>query len=140
MSLAVVDASIVGPLIFEDEQPDLTPELEAALVSHQCLTTAHWRLEVANLLLMGVRRGRALLAEEKRALDLLDSLGLEQDADTAGKAWPETYALATRHQLTIYDAAYLELAVRSSATLVTFDMRLREAAVVEGVELIPSQL
>jgi predicted nucleic acid-binding protein len=128
LSLLVLDASIVGPLVFEDERSGSTQAIEQLIASHDCLTTAHWRLEVANLILMGVRRGRALVTEADEAFALLDGLGLIVDTETGARAWSDSYQLASAHQLTIYDAGYLELAKRASAGLISLDRRLVDAA------------
>ena len=133
MSLLVVDASVVGPLVFEDERSTLTPAIEALIASQDFSTAAHWPLEVANLILMGVRRGRALVADAQQAFELLDGLGLALDTETGTRAWSASYQLASKHRLTLYDAAYLELAKRSSAGLLSLDKRLVEAALSEGV-------
>jgi len=44
--------------------------------------------------------------------------------------------LAGRHKLTVYDAAYLELAVRRRLPLATLDEQLRAAGNSEGVPLL----
>jgi predicted nucleic acid-binding protein len=66
----------------------------------------------------------------------LAGLPIGIDEETAGRAWRETLALAEIHRLTLYDAAYLELAVRRSLPLATFDAALRTAAVTAGVPLL----
>lgn len=50
--------------------------------------------------------------------------------------WTTTVALADRHRLTIYDATYLELAIRRGLPLATLDQELRVAAEREGVPLL----
>ena len=47
------------------------------------------------------------------------------------------FQLAQQHSLTIYDAAYLELAIRESLPLITYDKALRRAASSEAVALLP---
>ena len=51
-------------------------------------------------------------------------------------AWTATLSLAETHRLTVYDAAYLELAIRAAVPLATLDGALRKAAMVERVELL----
>lgn len=58
------------------------------------------------------------------------------DDATEAHAWSATLKLATLHGLTIYDASYLELAVRLNAPLATLDRDLRQAAAAEGVPLL----
>lgn len=61
---------------------------------------------------------------------------IEIDDETAGRAWREALALAETYHLTVYDAAYLELALRRSLPLATFDAALRSAAATAGVPLL----
>jgi predicted nucleic acid-binding protein len=70
------------------------------------------------------------------ALSDLQFLPISIDAETGKKAWKETLTLADRHQLTVYDATYLELAMRLSLPLATLDRDLRKAAQSEGLTLL----
>ena len=47
-----------------------------------------------------------------------------------------TFLMAVKHALTLYDAAYLELALRLRLPLATFDKALCRAAEAEGVRLV----
>ena len=58
------------------------------------------------------------------------------DSETGKNAWNETLKLADRHQLTVYDATYLELALRLALPLATLDRELRKAAQAENVRLL----
>ena len=124
----VIDASVIGPLLFEDESSDLLPMLPEALARGECIVPSHWRIEVANQLISGVRRKRATSAEAAHILADLAQLPVEIDGLTAERCWSRTYDLATLHKLTIYDAAYLELAERRSLTLVSADGDLVKVA------------
>jgi len=97
--------------------------------------TAHWALEVANALLFAEpRRISALLSQELR--DSVLHLPLHVDDETFRRAFANTFALAKTHELTVYDAAYLELAMRKGATLATKDVALTKAAKSAGVPLL----
>jgi predicted nucleic acid-binding protein len=96
---------------------------------------AHWRLEVGNALLMAERRGRIRAGRVDAVWRLLAALPIEVDAETNARAWEGAAELARRHGLTLYDAAYLELAARRRLPLATFDGALVRAA---GVERVPA--
>ena len=64
---------------------------------------------------------------------MLQSLPISVDDETALRAWPDTLSLARLHELTVYDAAYLELAVRLGLPLASLDTQLKEAAAAAGV-------
>ncbi len=95
-----------------------------------------WRLEVANVLEMEVRRGRTGGEFRDSTLADLELLPIQTDAETAKQAWGATMQLAARHRLTLYDAAYLELAMHRGLPLATLDGELRAAAVAESVVLL----
>src|SRR5437899_498031 len=97
---------------------------------------ALWRLEVANVLQMNVRHGRHDAAFRDAALADLAILPISIDAETERHAWGSTLRLAEQHRLTLYDAAYLELAQRRGMPLATLDQELRDAASAEGVVLL----
>lgn len=132
----VPDASVCLTWCFEDEATAWTDALlERLKAGEEALVPAHWPMEVANALLMAVRHGR--LSEEKaeRFLEDLRSLPIRIDPESTGHAFSRTLALARQHKLTAYDAAYLEVAVRSDLPLATLDDELRKAALAEGVLL-----
>ena len=97
-----------------------------------------WKLEVANILEMGVRRGRHDAAFRNSTLADLALLPISVDAETDRQAWGATLRLSERHRLTLYDAAYLELALRRGLPLASLDAELRRAAQAEGVVVLGS--
>ena len=135
MSL-VVDSSVTLAWVYSEEATEAISEVLARLTDRGAWVPALWRLEVANVLEMGVRRGRHDTAFRDAALADLAVLPISLDAETDRQAWGATLRLAARHRLTTYDAAYLELAQRRGLPLATLDKELRSAAVVEGVILL----
>jgi predicted nucleic acid-binding protein len=129
----VIDASIVAAWHFPDERSAQGDSIMARLESDSARMPALWWFEVRNVLLIGERRGRTMREYSGRFLDFLRGLPIEI------APLPEELAvlsLARRHQLSFYDAAYLELAQRERIALATLDRALARAAVAEGVELI----
>ncbi len=132
----VLDSSATLAWIYGDE---ITPAIRTVFerVAEQgAIVPALWPLEVANGLTIAMRRGRIDAAFRGAALADLALLDIATDQSTGSHAWDATLALADRFRLTLYDAAYLELAVRRSVPLATLDGALREAAGVLGVELL----
>lgn len=89
---------------------------------------ALWPLETANALLVLVRRGKLTEKERQTALGALAQLAVALDHEMASLAFTRLSALASRHGLSIYDAAYLELALRKKLPLACKDGPLRAAA------------
>jgi predicted nucleic acid-binding protein len=93
-------------------------------------------LEVANSLTAAVRRGRIDAELRQASLADLALLDITTDHYTDFYAWGEKLSLAERFKLTIYDAAYLELAVRRSLPLATLNDELRAAGWALGSRLL----
>jgi predicted nucleic acid-binding protein len=136
LSGAVLDASVFGPLLIPDEADNEHPALADILRSGAAIVPSHWHLEVANLGRSAVRRRR--LAPESLSARLADfeAFDIEVDRETPERAWHDIARLAQLHELTPYDAAYLELALRRDALLLCDDAPLARAAKAEGVELL----
>ena len=93
-------------------------------------------MEVGNALLVAVRRKLMTDAQRKSALILLSRLNVLVDADMAALAWTKISDLAAGYTLSVYDAAYLELAVRKRLPLASRDEPLRAAARKSGVNVL----
>ena len=98
-----------------------------------------WFLEVANAVVMGERRGRSTPAQAATWLGLLSALPIIGDDETSARAWADTLGLARAHNLTSYDASYLELAMRRGLPLATLDGKLKNAAAAVGVAMYSPQ-
>ena len=85
---------------------------------------------------LNVRRGRHAGDFGDGALASLALLPVKVAAEADRQAWSAALHLAERHGLTVYDAAYLEIASRREIPLATLDRQLRTAAVTEGVKLL----
>jgi len=140
MTSLVIDGSTALGFVLKDEG-DATALATLAEVSNgrRTLVPAHWWVEVANGLIMAERRKRMTQADTAGAMSLLGKLPVETDMETRTHALGETPALARQYALTIYDAAYLELAMRHGATLATTDTALAKAAIKAGVDLLTVQ-
>lgn len=130
----VVDASVLLALLLPDETEPAEAVVDM-LVGGQAVVPPHCAAEVANGLLVAHRRGRITFEEMVAALADAAALRIGADARERFGLPAGTVDLALSHGLTIYDAAYLELALRSKFPLATFDADLREAAVREDISL-----
>jgi predicted nucleic acid-binding protein len=133
----VLDSSITLAWIFSDETSDAIRQIFESVAGSGAVAPALWRLEVANGLTMALRRKRIDARFRRAALADLTLLDMAIDRHTDARAWAETLELADRFRLTMYDAAYLELAQRRSLPLATLDNELRGAAKSLGVERRP---
>jgi predicted nucleic acid-binding protein len=132
----VLDCSITLAWVYSDETTEPVRRVFELLRPSGAWVPGLWRLEVANVLEMGVRRKRHDAAFRDATLADLAQLPIQVDAETDQHAWGATLHLAERYQLTLYDAAYLELALRRDLPLATLDEDLRRAASAEKVALL----
>ena len=135
MSL-VLDSSVTLAWIYGDETTDAIRAVFDEVAAAGAAVPALWRLEVGNSLTVAVRGGRIDAAFRRAALADLALLDITTDQHTGVHAWGETLILAGRHRLTLYDAAYLELAQRRALPLATLDGALCAAARTVGVGLL----
>jgi predicted nucleic acid-binding protein len=128
----VVDASIVVAWAF-DEVNAAASEARERMRREAAVAPALWWFEVRNALVQGERRGR--FTEFRTARFLRDISRLTITVDRAPSEH-SVLTLARRHRLTVYDAAYLELALREGLPMATLDEALAGAARSEGVPLV----
>lgn len=133
MAGLVVDSSIALSWCMPDENSADTDAIQQTVAEQGALAPGHWSLEVANALLMAVRRRRIDARFCAAAIRDLASLPIALDAETSARAWHDTLRLAEVHRLTVYDAAYLELAQRQRLPLVTLNWELLAAARALGL-------
>ncbi len=129
----VLDSSATLAWVHGDE---CTPAIEAVFdrgADQGAIVPSLWHLEVANGLMVALRRNRISAAERADALADLAELDISVDPETEERAWNATTQLADLYGLSIYDAAYLELARRRRMPLATLDKALIRAAEAGGV-------
>ena len=131
----VVDNSIALAWCFEDEQTDANMALLDRVTDEGAIAPQLWPIEALNGLLTAERRGRINAVTRRRLAGFLEELPITIDDETAGRMWTATAELAEAHNLTAYDATYLELALRLGVPLATGDTALIAAAEKEGVSV-----
>lgn len=124
----VLDCSITMAWCFEDERSDYADNILDGLKNGQAIVPTIWPLEVSNVLLISKRNKRITDVEASSFVDALSGLPITVDQTTSTRAMHSIFVLATQLDLTIYDAAYLELAIREKIPLITLDKQLIKAA------------
>jgi predicted nucleic acid-binding protein len=131
----VVDASITLAWCFEDELKPGTDDVLHRLLLEGGIAPAHWPLEIANALRFAASSGRVDSAAIGRARSIVSDLPIDvlpvQTSTALGLIEP-----AQRHDLTVYDAAYMQLADIRGLGLATLDQRLAAACRSAGVSVI----
>lgn len=134
----VVDTSLSLAWCFVEEQNSFTQRLLDALEDAVAVVPSIWPIETANVLALAERKGRIDQAGSKAYLEVLRELRIEIDSETSSHAFGDVLSLARSQNLTAYDAAYLELAMREGIPLATRDVELVRAAKQVGVPLEPA--
>ncbi|WP_372422171.1 type II toxin-antitoxin system VapC family toxin [Salinarimonas chemoclinalis] len=134
--MIVLDSSMTLSWFFEDERTEAGLALLLRIPSTGALVPSLWKVEVANALATAVRRGRCTPDLVEATLSRLERMRIRIDDATTVHAWGATRALAAAHGLTIYDATYLEVAVRGRLPLATCDRRLAAAGHACGLAVV----
>jgi predicted nucleic acid-binding protein len=132
----ILDCSVAMTWLFLDEITPQTAKILDRLDNEAALVPTLWFLEVANVVALAERKGRIALAEGTKFVNNLAMLKIESDAEAPERAFDELLPLCRTHQLTSYDAVYLELAFRRKLPLATLDEPLRKAAKKLGIKLL----
>jgi predicted nucleic acid-binding protein len=132
----VADASVAIGWVHPAQATTQTAAMLDAIADGATLEVpALWPLEVANALMVLVRRRKISEDEGQTAIGWLRGLRLRIDHEAASLAMSHLSELAAAYQLSVYDAAYLELAQRRRLVLGCTDGPLRKAAKQAGVNL-----
>lgn len=132
----VVDNSVALAWCFEDEHTPAVMDLLERVAETGAFAPSLWPLEALNGLLMAERRKRLDSRRRRRLAGFLRALPVTLDTETADQAWTATVRLAEHYRLSVYDAAYLELAQRLKLPLATRDRDLIRAGKAVGVALL----
>jgi predicted nucleic acid-binding protein len=131
----VLDASVTLSWAFPDEQSSAAARaadlLERSVDS--ALVPSIWWYEVRNILVVNERRGRITPARSAAFLKEIDNLDIVIDSPQSDLL---VLDLSRQNRLSVYDAAYLALAVREGLPLATFDKALQAAAQAVGIQLL----
>lgn len=130
--MLVIDASVALGWLLDDERTAASLQWLDELQHQRALVPPHFWLEVGNALQAAARRKR-LAQEPLPVFDTLRRLPISVDNESPALAARAAIELAALHEIHVSDAAYLELAVRTRASLVTRDAALAAAARRAGV-------
>lgn len=132
----VADASVAIAWVHPAQATRETAAMLEAIADGATLEVpALWSLEVANALIVLVRRRKLAEDERQAGLGWLRGLRVRVDHQMSELGFSRLSELAAAHDLSVYDAAYLELAARRRLVLGCKDGPLRTAARRAGVDL-----
>jgi len=133
----VIDASLALSWCFPDESTSYSKSVLSVLeLDTEAVVPSLWLLEIVNTMVVAERRKRITYEQAEEFLDALDGLDVIVEPTDSSLAFNDVYALARQHNLTAYDAAYLELAIRKGLPLASLDEALKKAALASNVKLV----
>jgi predicted nucleic acid-binding protein len=118
-----------------DEATQYTDDMLLLLAVCKAWVPPLWPYEIANGLLMAERRQRLTAAQRSAFVEELLKLPIEIEPRSTRTVLETHINLATQYSLTAYDTAYLDLALRKGAPLMTQDKGLQSAAIKAGVKI-----
>lgn len=133
----VLDCSMAMSWFFEDEVDKASSVVLNLLADGNAIVPALWPYEVANVLAVAEKRGRLPAADSFKILRQLFSLNIQIEPATQPEVLQMILSLTKEHQLSAYDGAYLELAIRLGLPLASRDDELVRAAQGCGIKLLP---
>ena len=132
----VLDASMTMAWVFPDEASETTDRLLESLLERQAYAPGLWPIEVANAFLVATRRRRLEVGEWPLIRRSLEALPIAVDSVSPASVWSAVLELAHERGISVYDAMYLELALRMRLPLATLDGRLAAQAQAVDVEVL----
>ncbi|WDN89149.1 hypothetical protein BuS5_02117 [Desulfosarcina sp. BuS5] len=132
----VIDTSVVMTWCFKDEVSQYADFVLDSLEHFTAIAPSIWPLEVGNVLLVAERKDRLSEAASIRFVALLSELPISVDQEPPERMTKEIFALAREHNLSSYDASYLDLAMKKGIPIATLDNRLISAAKRSNVSIM----
>lgn len=133
----VIDASITIAALSPDERTEATERYFDIISADDVVVPAIWPLDIIHVFRKKVIRGAIRQDTAADALHIAQFLPVRVSTLTAAIAFTDVSRLCRIHGLTPYDASYLDCAIRLERPLATLDRRMRAAALVEGIPLLP---
>lgn len=136
--MIVLDASLAAAWLLHEANAVPTTTLIDILSSEPLLVPAHWPTELGNALRRAVRTKRIVAAEVAPIVQRLTLLDIDVASPAAASDIGHFVHFALRHQLSVYDAAYVRLAAERQMPLATLDEAMKAAAQKLGVSVVPA--
>jgi predicted nucleic acid-binding protein len=130
----ILDNSVVCGWLLANQATPYSDAIATRLLDDRAAAPALLRLEYTNVLRTACKRGRINVQQAQDALAELAAIPIDIDVDPPNAG--QVLALALRYDLSSYDAAYLDLALRRQWPIATQDEALAEAARIAGVGVV----
>lgn len=132
----VLDCSAALSWLFEDESSQPIDSLLDALPNSTAIVPDLWYIELANSLNVAIKRKRLDVKKVEQIIDRVSLLPIHVSSCTPIDVLTRVRKLAMQRGLSVYDAVYLDLALRTQLPLATLDEKLKASARAEGIAVV----
>jgi predicted nucleic acid-binding protein len=137
MTNYVLDCSFCAALFLPDESSDMVRKNFLNIKEDdKVFVPLLWWYEISNVLIMAVRRNRLQYSDVLDINNLLSSYNFITDTNFGNGYTEILLGHSNNLKLTVYDAAYLELAIRKQGIIATLDNDLKNACIKMGLQIL----
>ena len=141
ISRNVLNASLALSWCFNEESAPATERILRSFIDGSTACVPYlWMWEINNTLCLAERSNRLTKSERLEKINLLLNLRIDFDETAHQQCAGSTTHIALEHRLSVYDGAYMEMAIRLTLPLGSLDKELRAAARCAGVLLLPEAI
>ena len=136
--MIVLDASLVIAWLVTEQLPAGDTDVYNDLPDNVLVVPGHWPLEISNALRSRIKSKRLSIANFHDIMERLDLLNVEVQSPLELDEIGPLAQFAVTHELTTYDAVYVQLALQRRIPLATLDRAMRTAAAKLNIPLLPA--
>ncbi len=132
----VVDNSVILSWVFKDENTKKSQELLNKLLKQNAYVPSLWPYELSNALFIAEKNGRIKEADSVSFISSLKDLSLFVENNSYDNITKDILAISREHKITVYDASYIELALRKNLDMASFDKKLNAVCRKIGIKIL----
>lgn len=136
--MIVLDASLVIAWLMTEKLPSGDTDVYNDLPDNVLIVPSHWPLEISNALRSRIKSNRISVSDFHDIMERFDLLNVEVQSPLELDEIGPLAHFAGTHELTTYDAAYVQLAMQRRVPLATLDRAMRTAATKLNIPLLPA--
>jgi len=136
--LIVLDASLFIAWLVTEELPSANTRIYETVPANVLVVPSHWPIEISNALRSRMRAGQLSVTEFQSIMERFDQLTVHVHPPLELDEILPFANFALTHNLTTYDAAYVQLALGRNIPLATLDRAMRTAAQRLNIPLLPA--
>ena len=134
MNNFILDCSVYMSWCFNEETIKASSKILNSITKKGIIVPSLWVYEVTNTLTVSVRRKKLTVADAHDLINNIQLLPIEFDKPTI-ENMSNIFNIANEHKLSAYDAAYIELALRTNTQIASFDKEVIKVSGKLGIKI-----